>query len=182
MIESTLTLESAFYSETVPAGEGWIREIKAGQTFRIVDLHGNQAVAAHKHPALLGKIQRHHRDTLPVDVEPDVELGPVRQREHPHAVAPTLAAVVEPPWLGALALWIPTVLGVPERKDTFLGPGSFLVAAGASECGIESEVVERLAELLRVLTAAEIERSIIVVARHRVRRRRLPIVQSNADE
>ena len=28
----------------IPAGEGWIHEIKAGQYFRIVDLEGNQAV------------------------------------------------------------------------------------------------------------------------------------------
>ncbi len=32
------------YDHTLPAGEGWIHEIKLGQTFRIVDLEGNQAV------------------------------------------------------------------------------------------------------------------------------------------
>lgn len=32
------------YSFVIPAGEPWIREIKKGQRFRIVDLHGNQAV------------------------------------------------------------------------------------------------------------------------------------------
>ena len=32
------------YRETIPAGDGWIHAIKAGQTFRIVDLKGNQAV------------------------------------------------------------------------------------------------------------------------------------------
>jgi uncharacterized protein len=32
------------YNETVLAGDGWIREIKAGEIFRIVDLEGNQAV------------------------------------------------------------------------------------------------------------------------------------------
>jgi urea carboxylase-associated protein 1 len=42
--ESTLKPEDAIYSETVLAGDGWIREIKAGQIFRIVDLEGNQAV------------------------------------------------------------------------------------------------------------------------------------------
>lgn len=34
----------ASYSAVVPAGDPWIYEIKAGQTFRIVDLGGNQAV------------------------------------------------------------------------------------------------------------------------------------------
>jgi len=46
----------------------------------------------------------------------------------------------------------------------------------------DTEVIERMEELLSALTAGEIERSIIVVERHRIRRRRLPIDQSNADE
>jgi uncharacterized protein len=42
--ESTLKPEDASCNETVPAGDGWIREIKKGEIFRIVDLEGNQAV------------------------------------------------------------------------------------------------------------------------------------------
>ena len=44
MTESKLTPETAVLSETVLAGDCWIHEIAAGQTFRIVDLGGNQAV------------------------------------------------------------------------------------------------------------------------------------------
>jgi len=44
VIESTLRADDAVYGEVVPAGESWIHEIKKGQTFRIVDLEGNQAV------------------------------------------------------------------------------------------------------------------------------------------
>jgi len=43
LIESTLKPEDAGYRKTVPAGDYWIHEIKKGQTFRIVDLEGNQA-------------------------------------------------------------------------------------------------------------------------------------------
>jgi urea carboxylase-associated protein 1 len=43
VIESPLSLDRAIYRETVLAGDGWIREIKAGQILRIVDLGGNQA-------------------------------------------------------------------------------------------------------------------------------------------
>ena len=49
----------------------------------------------------LGEIQRHDRDVLQVDVLPDVELGPVRQREHADALALVLARVVEAPQLRA---------------------------------------------------------------------------------
>jgi len=42
--ESSLDPVHAVYDFTVPAGDGWIHEIKKGQVFRIVDLEGNQAV------------------------------------------------------------------------------------------------------------------------------------------
>ena len=38
------SIPHAVYDFTLPAGDGWIHEIKLGQTFRIVDLEGNQAV------------------------------------------------------------------------------------------------------------------------------------------
>ncbi len=44
MTESALRPEHAVVDEVVTAGDSWIHEIKAGQTFRIVDLGGNQAV------------------------------------------------------------------------------------------------------------------------------------------
>ncbi|WP_034411065.1 urea amidolyase associated protein UAAP2 [Derxia gummosa] len=44
LVESRLRAEDAVFTETVPAGEGWLHEIKAGQVFRIFDLEGNQAV------------------------------------------------------------------------------------------------------------------------------------------
>ena len=43
LVESTLDPTDAVYRATVPAGEPWMHEIAAGQTFRIVDLEGNQA-------------------------------------------------------------------------------------------------------------------------------------------
>ncbi len=44
MVESALDPASAVYREVVPAGESWLRPITRGQTLRIVDLEGNQAV------------------------------------------------------------------------------------------------------------------------------------------
>ena len=41
--ESTLNVDEAAYREIVEAGKHWMREIHRGQTFRIVDLEGNQA-------------------------------------------------------------------------------------------------------------------------------------------
>lgn len=43
LVESPLHPSTAIYDHTLLAGEGWIHEVKKGQTFRIVDLGGNQA-------------------------------------------------------------------------------------------------------------------------------------------
>src|SRR5689334_8314885 len=42
-MESGLDASRAVYDHTLGAGDGWMHEIKAGQTFRIVDLEGNHA-------------------------------------------------------------------------------------------------------------------------------------------
>jgi len=44
LVESKLDPAKAIYSQLIPAGEPWIHALKKGQYFRIVDLHGNQAV------------------------------------------------------------------------------------------------------------------------------------------
>ena len=42
--QSSLVPADAFYDTLLEAGDGWMHEIRQGQTFRIVDLEGNQAV------------------------------------------------------------------------------------------------------------------------------------------
>lgn len=43
LTESTLDLSRALYRETIDAGDYYIGVVKAGETFRILDLEGNQA-------------------------------------------------------------------------------------------------------------------------------------------
>ncbi|BBN97872.1 urea amidolyase associated protein UAAP2 [Sporolactobacillus terrae] len=42
--ESERLEKEAFYNKVIPAGKGWMHDIKPNQTLRIVDLEGNQAV------------------------------------------------------------------------------------------------------------------------------------------
>jgi urea carboxylase-associated protein 1 len=44
LTESPLDAATAILDQVVPAGEAWLHIIRSGQTFRILDLHGNQAV------------------------------------------------------------------------------------------------------------------------------------------
>lgn len=43
IIESPRKIDSALYTETVLAGDYWMKTLKSGQTLRITDLEGNQA-------------------------------------------------------------------------------------------------------------------------------------------
>ena len=58
-----------------------------------------------------GEIQRHHRNVLRVDVLPDVQLRPVRERKHADALALVDAAVVQVPQLRPLVLRVPLASG-----------------------------------------------------------------------
>lgn len=42
--ESQLRVEGAIYNEVIGSGKGWVHLVKQGQSLRIVDIEGNQAV------------------------------------------------------------------------------------------------------------------------------------------
>ncbi|QKT03513.1 urea carboxylase-associated family protein [Ectothiorhodospiraceae bacterium 2226] len=44
IIKSRRNIEDAVYREVVPGGDPWMKALKKGQTLRILDLEGNQAV------------------------------------------------------------------------------------------------------------------------------------------
>ena len=94
-------------------------------------------VAADDDLALLGEIERHDRNLLDVDVVPDVDLGPVREREDADALARADAAVQQVPELRPLVLRIPLALRVAEREDALLGARALLVAPRAAERRVE---------------------------------------------
>ncbi len=92
-----------------------------------------RAAAAGDDGARLGEVERDDGDLFRVEVEPDVELGPVGEREDADGLAFAEAGVVEAPELGALVLGVPLAGGVAEGVDAFLGAGLFFVAAGSAE-------------------------------------------------
>lgn len=44
LVESQLPTEKAMYEHVIPAGDGWLHDLRPGQVLRIVDMEGNQAV------------------------------------------------------------------------------------------------------------------------------------------
>ena len=77
---------------------------------------------------------------------PNVELGPVRDREDADALALANLAVVDIPQLGALVFGIPRMVFVAEGVDAFFGTRLFFVTTGTAERGVELVFVERLLE------------------------------------
>lgn len=123
--------------------------------------HQDQPVAGHGR-AFGGHVQRHDLDVFQVDVLPDVQFGPVRDREDPDAFALGLAGVIHPPKLGPLVFRIPAVVGGPEGEHPFLGAGLFFVPAGAAEGRVEAVLAQRLFQTLGLphvgMQAAMVER------------------------
>ena len=132
---SRRTADSSRASGTAPARSRPARparsRMRSSSTIRI------SAVALHRRP-LRREIERHDLDPLAQDVLPDVELGPVGQREDAHALALVLARIVERPQLGPLALRVPAVVAVAEAEDPLLGAALLLVAPRAAERRVEA--------------------------------------------
>ena len=94
--------------------------------------------------ALVGEVDRRQLQILQLDVAPDVQLGPVAQREDPDLLTLLDPAVVQRPRLRTLRSRIPLAELVAEAQNSLLGPGALLVATGAAECGIEAARLERV--------------------------------------
>ena len=98
-----------------------------------------------------GEIQRHDRDVLAVDVEPDVELGPVREREHAHALALAACArcrAATAPAAGASGSQ--RCCALRNEKMRSLARDFSSSRRAPPNAGIEAVLVERLAQRLRL--------------------------------
>src|SRR5215210_1135848 len=107
-----------------------------------------------EHLALVGHVEAGDLELLGEDVLPDVELGPVGEREHAHVLAAAYAPVVEVPQLRALLARVPLAEVVAEREHALLGAGALLVAAGAAERGVEAVLGDRVEQRGRLQPVA----------------------------
>src|SRR3546814_13862132 len=87
---------------------------------------------------------RSDRNVLRINILPDVELGPIAEREDADSLAARLPGIVEVPQLRPLALGIPAMLGRSEAEDALLCAALLLVPAAPAKGGVEANIVERL--------------------------------------
>src|SRR6478672_592586 len=100
--------------------------------------------------ALVGVVERRERDVLTLDVAPDVDLGPVADREDADVLARTVPGVEEVPQLGALVLRVPLTELVAEADDALLGARLLLVAPAAAEEAVEPVLGDRVEQRHRL--------------------------------
>ena len=117
-------------------------------------VHRQQHPVALEHVAAVCVVDRRQLDLLGADVGPDVELGPVGQREHPDVLTLVMPAVVQVPQLGPLRLRIPLAELVAEGEHPLLGSRLLLVAAGAAERGVELVLADRAQQRHRLQRVA----------------------------
>src|SRR4051812_13234469 len=111
---------------------------------------GVQHPVAPEDLALVRKVDLRQLQVLPRDVLPDVELRPVRDREHADVLALPDTRVVDVPELGTLRARVPLPEVVAEREDPLLGPGALLVAPRTADRGVELVLLDRIEQRRRL--------------------------------
>ncbi len=119
--------------------------------------HREQLAGAPHDVALGREVQRNDLDVLVRDVAPDVEFGPVRQREHADALARLHAPVVEVPQFRALALRIPLAVAVAERVDPLLRARALFLAPRAADHRVVVARLQRVEQPLRLQESAALD-------------------------
>src|SRR5262249_31923883 len=111
---------------------------------------GVEHAVAREDLAFVREVDGRQLELLSGNVLPDVELGPVRDREAAHLLALADLAVVEVPELRPLGTRIPLTEVVAEREDPLLRARALLVAAGAADRGVVSVLDHRVEQRRRL--------------------------------
>src|SRR3546814_1522033 len=127
----------------------WSADVCFSDRKAIVVDHQQQTIAIYGR-GRRGEVERHDRNIFARDILPDVELGPVRDREHADALALRLAGVVEVPELGTLLLGVPAVGRGAKGEDAIPGETLFLVEASADAgyvAAVDAESLDRKSDV-----------------------------------
>ena len=107
-------------------------------------VHHDQRSISLDNRANVGQIERYNGDVFQMDVLPDIQFGPVAQREYANTFTFVQFAVVNVPQLRPLILRVPLMLAIAEAVDTFFRTAFLFIATGTAERSVKLVVVERL--------------------------------------
>ena len=103
-------------------------------------------------------IQRRQGDLLALDVLPDVQLGPVADREDAEMLALMQFGIEQVPQLRALRLRLPLAKAVAVAENTFFGAGFLFITSRAANQRVKAEFVNRLQQRDRLVDVAALAR------------------------
>src|SRR5205807_9254371 len=89
-------------------------------------------------------VHGHNWDVLEVDILPNVQFSPVREREDAYALALVHSGIVKIPELRPLVLRIPLAERVAKRIDSLLSAGFLLVSPCTAERRVETAFRQRV--------------------------------------
>src|SRR5690606_20365170 len=106
--------------------------------------HRDQQTVASHYLSFVAVIDRGQGKFLARDVLPDIEFCPVRDRKHAHVLPGVDLRVEQVPKFRSLSLGVPLTELVTEGEYAFLGAGFLLITSGATNAGIEAELLNGL--------------------------------------
>ena len=92
---------------------------------------------------------------LSVDVLPNVQLCPIREREDSNTFSRVFSAVIEIPKLWALIFRVPSVRFISKGENALFSSAFLLIASGTAEGDIEPMGIKCLLCLLYTSDAAD---------------------------
>ncbi len=136
--ESKLDAASAIMTTVVPAGEPWVGTVKAGQTLRIVDLEGNQAVDTLFYNAADSEERYSANDTIRVQGNIYLSSGSKLLSNRGNTLLTITADTCgrHDTLGGACSAESNTVRYAIEKRDMHSCRDSFLMAIAHGHCGL----------------------------------------------
>jgi urea carboxylase-associated protein 1 len=145
IIESTRDVREARYDFTLRAGEPWLYDLKRGETLRIVDLEGNQAVDTLYYSSTDAAERYSAQDTVRAQGNLYLTAGSVLMSNHNNALLTIVADTCgrHDTLGGACAAESNTVRYALEKRHMHSCRDSFLNAITHCHCGAGAGLTKR---------------------------------------
>lgn len=145
IIESTRDARDARYTFTLSAGEPWLYELKRGETLRIVDLEGNQAVDTLFYSSADPTERYSAQDTIRAQGNLYLTAGSVLMSNYNNALLTIVADTCgrHDTLGGACAAESNTVRYALEKRHMHSCRDSFLNAITHCTCGVGARLTKR---------------------------------------
>src|SRR5215471_7900145 len=90
----------------------------------------------------MAEVNRGHFEILPMDILPNIHLGPVAEGKDPHVFARINTGIVKIPNLGTLVFGVPLAEAIAETEEPLFGASFLFVPPRTPDATIEPELFD----------------------------------------